>query len=83
MTVFVVIPPASNPALDNTVRQQFPNDSLRLESGAWLISAVSTSQDISATLGIADPQRGGAAIVFATAGYWGAGANECVGMVES
>lgn len=79
MTIFVVIPKTPSAALDDRVVVEFPDDSQRLDSGAWLISSAGTTQSVSKALGITEADGARklpiSAIVFATVGYWGRAPN--------
>ncbi len=75
MTVFAVLLPIEQPALAQKIVSAFPNDHLKITENQWLISANGTAVDLTAKLGIVDPNSleppVGSGIVFATSGYYG------------
>ena len=76
MTIFAVLLPAPEPAIVNAIKTAFPNNHLSINETQWLISAAGTATDVSAKIGVYDPQNPtapatGSAIVFSTNGYFG------------
>jgi hypothetical protein len=79
MAIFVVLPktPEARSAIAPAIESLFPNDNLLMESGAWLLSAPGTTEDISNRMGITGTSSNGSlsVIVFAIAGYHGRAPN--------
>lgn len=76
MTIFAILLPRAQPALEQKLTAEFKADFLKITDTQWLISASGTAQEISVRLGIFDPTNPSAppvgdAIVFATSGYFG------------
>jgi hypothetical protein len=76
MTIFAILMPRPQPALADKLVSEFKTDTLKVTDTQWLVSAVGTAQEISAKLGIHNPDSPttapvGEAIVFATSGYFG------------
>jgi hypothetical protein len=70
MTIFVALPKNSSVNIDALVAQNWREESLKLESGAWLISTTGTTQEVAAKLGISE-HGGPSVIIFSTTSYWG------------
>jgi hypothetical protein len=72
MTVFVVFRATSPEAMGASVRRNFPNNFLEVQSDEWLISASGTAKDVSDRLGLTPSASSvGTAIVFSMANYYG------------
>lgn len=76
MTIFAILLPTPNPSLADAIKAAYPNDSLSLNDTQFLVSAVGTVMEVTAKIGIANPndrQRPsiGSAVVFATTSYYG------------
>jgi len=76
MTIFAVLLPYPQPVIVKTIVDKFPTDHLAITETQFLISSSGTAIDISAKLGISDPNNPsapptGTAIIFATSTYYG------------
>jgi hypothetical protein len=75
MTIFAVLMPEQQPALEARIREIYPNDFYRISPTQWLISDSGTAADISRKLGIVDPANPqvavGNAVIFSTSSYHG------------
>jgi hypothetical protein len=74
MAIFLILPktPAARAAVQPKLTEAFPGQFLALEAGAWLLSAPSTSQDVSHRLGITGTTGPGLSVmVFTIASYFG------------
>jgi hypothetical protein len=72
MPIFALIPldEAATFKLSEVLEQQFPGKYFKVGSDHWLLSANSTTQDISGTLGITTGKVG-QVIVYNVGGYFG------------
>jgi hypothetical protein len=76
MTIFAVLLPEPQPLVVQAIKEAYPNDSLSISDTQWLVSGIGTAVDVCAKLKIFDVKNptaapSGAAIVFATSGYFG------------
>jgi hypothetical protein len=72
MSVFIIISPiASNPKLEATIIEQYPEDFYKLSENQWLVCAGGIAKELSTKLKINDDEGTGPAIVFSIANYWG------------
>jgi hypothetical protein len=70
--VFVVLSQmTADLRLSQAIQSKFPNKSLSLGPGQWLLAGPGTAKDISDQLGISDGSFGVTAEVFAISGYFG------------
>jgi hypothetical protein len=78
MTIFAILLPGPHPRLIEAIQAAYPNDFLKLNDNdtQWLISASGTVMEVSAKIGVADPNdrqkpSTGSAVIFATTSYYG------------
>jgi hypothetical protein len=70
MAIFVLIPKNSSVQIDLQVESAFPGNSLKLDSGSWLVAATGTPREIAAKIGVTE--KGGPAVFIASMNeYWG------------
>ena len=76
MTIFAILLPAPEPAVENAIKNAYPNDHLSINETQWLVSTAATAIDVSAKIGVFDPRNPAAtptgnAVIFSTNGYFG------------
>jgi|KBSMisStaDraftv2_1062788.scaffolds.fasta_scaffold04396_6 hypothetical protein len=76
MTIFAILLPTPNPRLAEAIERNYPGDWLSLNETQFLVSSSGTAMQVSAKIGIADPNDRqkppiGTAVVFATTAYYG------------
>jgi hypothetical protein len=76
MTIFAILMPSPQPRLAQVIKEAFPNDHLFVTDTQWLVSTAGTAVELSAKVGIFDPNTPsaaptGVAMVFATSSYAG------------
>jgi hypothetical protein len=76
MTIFAVLVLPPHQPVGDAIKTAYPSDHLYISDDQWLISTKGTASDVSAKLGLYDPQNPnvaatGSAIVFSTNGYFG------------
>jgi hypothetical protein len=76
MTIFAILLPGPQPRLIEAIQAAYPNDFLILSDTQCLISAGGTVMEVSAKIGVADPNdrqkpSTGSAVIFATTSYYG------------
>jgi hypothetical protein len=71
MLVFAILSPSGdNPVLSTEIAKHFPNDSLKIGPGQWLVAGRQTAVEVSNTVGISGGQTG-SAMVLSISAYWG------------
>ncbi len=70
MSIFVVFRIQSPEKLNKAIKEAYPNDSLKVSEGEWLVSASATAKEVATKLGIIDGDTG-SAIVFKMDSYYG------------
>jgi hypothetical protein len=76
MTIFAILLPTPQPRLVESIKTAYPNDFFQLTDTQWLVSAFGTVMEVSAKIGVADPNNRqkpaiGSAVIFATTSYYG------------
>ncbi|MHB8173088.1 MAG: hypothetical protein ACYDFU_01330 [Nitrospirota bacterium] len=74
MSLFAVLFPAENPALQTAIKEKFPENNYKITSTQWIISGKGTAQQISDMLGITKgtgPGTSGLGVVLGVSSYWG------------
>jgi hypothetical protein len=70
MAIFAILPTRASPALEAEIRRVFPDDSLQVANGDWLISYPGTAVKLSEALGVTDGKNG-SAIILQISSYYG------------
>ncbi len=70
MAVFIIVPTAESATLESAIKEQFPEDSLRLPRGEWLVKFGGTTTELSNLLKISGGVSGNA-LVAGMSGYYG------------
>jgi hypothetical protein len=76
MTIFVILLPIPQPNLVNAIKAAYPNEYLSLSDMQWLVSDAGTAIEVSAKIGVTDPNNRqakatGNAVIFSTTSYYG------------
>lgn len=76
MTIFAILLPTPNPQVAAAIAAAYPDNWLSITNTQFLVSSSGTAMQVSAKIGIADPNDPnkppvGTAIVFATSSYYG------------
>jgi hypothetical protein len=76
MTIFAVLLPQPNPALEQAIKTAFPADHFVITNTQFLVSSPLTAIALTAKIGVynqAEPQTPsvGNAVIFATSSYYG------------
>ena len=70
MSVFVVLSPGPNPALEAAIQEKFPADFMTVGAGQWLVAGDGIAKEVSDKLGITTGAVG-TGIVVSVSGYFG------------
>lgn len=76
MTIFAILLPSPQPALEEAIKTAYPNEYLSINSTQWLVSSSETAIEITAKIGVYDEKNPtspptGNAVVFAISSYYG------------
>jgi hypothetical protein len=76
MSIFVIISQEKNINLENSIKENFPDNYYKVHDNQWLISTTGTAKEVSVKIGIEDKEKKLNGIIFAISGYWGRAAND-------
>jgi hypothetical protein len=76
MTIFVILLPIPQPNLVDAIKAAYANEHLSLSDTQWLVSDSGTAIEVSAKIGVTDPNNRqakatGNAVIFSTTSYYG------------
>jgi hypothetical protein len=76
MTIFAILLPTPQPKLVAAIKAAYVDEHLALNDTQWLVSAGGTAMDVSAKIGVTDPNNRqatpvGSAVIFSITSYYG------------
>lgn len=84
MTIFAVMATRNAKAIGDGIARAFPNDHLKISDHAWLISAATTTQDVSTKIGLGpSPEPSGSGVVVSIGSYYGRASPEIWDWIRS